>query len=163
MTRRVRAAQRPAFGYSLGASLLLHAGLVVLTVIAVRDSAGDTLARPPVYKVSLVAAPAGPRQMGVVRPPTSEPAPTPPPEPQPPPPAPHRLTQEDVFAARREILGGAKGPAPAALHQVHAAVGVERLQFREQPRNIGTFRQQSSQVASAQGLRGREERRLEEP
>jgi protein TonB len=91
MTRRVRAAERPAFGYSFGASVLLHAGLIALAMLAARSSSGETLARPPVYKVSLVAAPAGPRQVGVVRPPTSEPAPTPPPEPVPPPPAPEQV------------------------------------------------------------------------
>ncbi|HLV27360.1 MAG TPA: TonB C-terminal domain-containing protein [Gemmatimonadales bacterium] len=87
MAQRARAAERPALGYTLGASVLLHAGLVALTMLAVRSTAGDGLARPPVYKVSLVAAPAGPRQMGVVQPPASEPVPAPA-EPQPAPPAP---------------------------------------------------------------------------
>jgi len=70
---------------------VLHVSLAALALVAVRESAGDTLGRPPVYKVSLVAAPAGPRQMGVVRPPTPEPTPLPTPEPQPTPPAPEQV------------------------------------------------------------------------
>lgn len=91
MARRTRAAARPRLGLPLGVSVLLHAALVALATLVVQQSAGETLARPPVYKVSLVAAPAGPRQMGVVRPPAAEPAPPPPPEPQPTPPAPEQV------------------------------------------------------------------------
>lgn len=90
MRFRSRASARPALSLSLGASVLLHVSLVALAMLAVRESAGDNLARPPVYQVSLVAAPPGPRQMGVVRPPAADPVP-PPAEPTPPPPAPAQV------------------------------------------------------------------------
>jgi periplasmic protein TonB len=53
--------------------LLLVAGLLV-------GRARSTITPPPTYRVTLIAAPAGPRQVGVVqqRPPSPEPTPTPP-------------------------------------------------------------------------------------
>jgi protein TonB len=53
--------------------LLVAAGLLV-------SRSGKSVATPPTYRVSLVAAPPGPRQIGVVRetPPEPTPAPTPP-------------------------------------------------------------------------------------
>jgi outer membrane biosynthesis protein TonB len=64
---------------TLGVSLLLH--LAVAIPIALAGSA-EPAARPPIYRVDLVAAPAGPRQEGIVapqpQPPPREAAATPP-------------------------------------------------------------------------------------
>jgi outer membrane biosynthesis protein TonB len=62
----------PPLGRAVAVSLALHAGLVVAAVLVMR---GDQLALPPVYKVDLVAAPAGPRSVGQVQPPSARPAP----------------------------------------------------------------------------------------
>lgn len=56
---------RAALGGPLAASVLLHGGLIALVVLL---AAGDRVALPPVYKVDLVAAPAGRRQVGQVQP-----------------------------------------------------------------------------------------------
>jgi outer membrane biosynthesis protein TonB len=60
-------------------SLVLHASVVAAAIIISRES---VVALPPVYKVDLVAAPAGPRAIGSVseapaKPPTETPAPVP--------------------------------------------------------------------------------------
>ncbi|HEX6535081.1 MAG TPA: TonB C-terminal domain-containing protein [Gemmatimonadaceae bacterium] len=65
----------------LGISLLLHAALVAALVL-LRPPAPP--ARPPMYRVNIVAAPPGPRAAGVVTPPESRPAPEPE-QPAPPP------------------------------------------------------------------------------
>jgi outer membrane biosynthesis protein TonB len=59
-----------------GVSALLHVAVVV-ALVAVQS--GDGAVRPPVYRVTLVAAPPGPRAAGVVNPPQTAPAETPPP------------------------------------------------------------------------------------
>jgi TonB family protein len=62
-------------------SLLLHVSAVALLLVFRGDG---PVARPPIYRVDLVAAPAGPRQEGVVapraqpQPPRAEPTPPPP-------------------------------------------------------------------------------------
>ena len=67
-------------GGPLGVSVVLHAS-VIAAAIFVRP--GPPKALPPVYKVNLVAAPAGERAIGAV---TEKPAPAPPPTPVTPPP-----------------------------------------------------------------------------
>ena len=68
-------------GTPMGLSLALHAAVVGLLIVR-RPSAPPVL--PPVYRVDLVAAPAGPRAPGIVPPkpqpiqPAAEPAPIPP-------------------------------------------------------------------------------------
>lgn len=61
--RRVR--ERARLTPTLGVSLLLHLAVAVPLVLARPDRAP---ARPPIYRVDLVAAPPGPRQAGVVTP-----------------------------------------------------------------------------------------------
>ncbi len=53
-----------------GVSLALHATLVALVVIGFRKGPPEAL--PPIYKVNIVAAPAGPRAIGVVQPEAAE-------------------------------------------------------------------------------------------
>lgn len=67
-------------GAPLGASLLLHAG-VLAALFTLKPSA--PAAMPPMYRVNIVAAPPGPRAAGVVRP---RETPAPPPEEAAPPP-----------------------------------------------------------------------------
>ena len=61
---------------------LVWSGLFHLLVVAglLIGRARERVATPPTYRVTLIAAPAGPRQIGVVRetPPAPEPTPTPP-------------------------------------------------------------------------------------
>jgi periplasmic protein TonB len=63
-------------GSSLALSVGLHALLIVAAVVF-RPAAPPPM--PPVYKVELIAAPAGPRAMGAVDPVQEAPTPTPPP------------------------------------------------------------------------------------
>ena len=64
---------------SLRAPFVLSALLHVVVVAAFLFSrASAPVARPPTYRVSLIAAPPGPRQIGVVRETPPEPTPTPP-------------------------------------------------------------------------------------
>ena len=72
---------RPALAVPLGVSAALHLTVAAALLLA-RPEAPRPM--PPVYKVDLVAAPPGPRAIGVVNPP---PAPSPPVQ-QPPPPRP---------------------------------------------------------------------------
>ncbi|HKG92957.1 MAG TPA: TonB C-terminal domain-containing protein [Gemmatimonadaceae bacterium] len=68
----------PLLGVPLGVSAALHVAIAA-AVFLLRPDAPPTL--PPVYRVDIVAAPPGPRQAGVVRPPESAPptaTPTPP-------------------------------------------------------------------------------------
>jgi periplasmic protein TonB len=67
-----RAASRSING-PLVLSAVLHAGIVAAMFLLRPPTPAP---RPPVYRVNLVAAPAGPRAAGVVQPPTPEPAPT---------------------------------------------------------------------------------------
>jgi periplasmic protein TonB len=75
--RRVR--ERARLAPTLGVSFLLHLAVAVPLLLARPDKAP---ALPPIYRVDLIAAPAGPRQAGIVTPqpqPQPEaPAPTPP-------------------------------------------------------------------------------------
>ncbi len=57
-------AARPSLKLPIGASLLLHAAAVT-ALIVLRPPPPPPL--PPVYRVQLIAAPAGPRAIGVVR------------------------------------------------------------------------------------------------
>ncbi len=74
---------RPSLRGPVGASLLLHAG-VLTALLVLRPPAAPIL--PPVYRVRLVAAPPGPRAVGVVRetpaPAKAVPKPAPPPKPR---------------------------------------------------------------------------------
>lgn len=72
---RERAAPRTLTGPLLW-SALVHAG-VLMAVLLVRGPAAP--ARPPLYRVNLVAAPPGPRAAGVVEPTTTPSPATPPP------------------------------------------------------------------------------------
>jgi protein TonB len=75
--RRVR--ERARLAPTLGVSLLLHLAVAVPLILA-RPARAP--ARPPIYRVDLIAAPPGPRQEGIVSPQPQaqpqEPAPTPP-------------------------------------------------------------------------------------
>ena len=75
--RRVR--ERARLGPTLGVSLLLHLAVGIPLFLARPEAAP---ARPPIYRVDLVAAPPGPRQEGIVtpqpRPQPQQPAATPP-------------------------------------------------------------------------------------
>ena len=57
----------------LGMSLALHGALVVIVLLSFRKEKTEAL--PPIYKVNIVAAPPGPRAIGVVQPPTATPKP----------------------------------------------------------------------------------------
>lgn len=82
MTRRRGPAQaaRTRYGFSAAVSAALHASVVVLVLVAGRGPSGPM---PPIYRVDLIASPAGPRAVGVV-PATPQPkAPETPPAPIP--------------------------------------------------------------------------------
>ena len=66
--------------------MALHATLVVLAVIGFRKGVPEAL--PPIYKVNIIAAPAGPRAIGVVQPEVAETPPVTPPTITPPAPSP---------------------------------------------------------------------------
>lgn len=70
----IRAAPRRALGAPIALSAVLHAGGAALLLLA-RPEAPP--ARPPMYKVNIVAAPTGPRAAGVVTPASTA---TPPPQ-----------------------------------------------------------------------------------
>jgi hypothetical protein len=78
---------------SLVWSALLHS-LVVAAVLFGRSH--EPVAAPPMYRVTLIAAPAGPRQVGVVRETPPEPVPTPAP------PAPAPVARATPEAGRRK-------------------------------------------------------------
>lgn len=104
---------RRSSGGALGAgpfgfSLALHA-LLIATLFVIRQPDPRILA--PVYKVDLVAAPAGPRAMGEVRPPRQEPEP--PPEPTtPPPPRPQPIAQDRMPPAPTQQQTRRQPPPP---------------------------------------------------
>ena len=58
-----------------GISVALHATLVALVALSFRK--GPPQALPPIYKVNIIAAPAGPRAIGVVQPEVAETPPLP--------------------------------------------------------------------------------------
>lgn len=58
-------ARTPRLTGALLASLALHGALVLSAILVLRQ---DRLSLPPVYRVDLVAAPAGPRSLGQVQP-----------------------------------------------------------------------------------------------
>lgn len=91
----------------------LHAALVVL---ALWISRGATEVLPPVYRINLVAAPAGPRSIGQVQP---DPAPTT----APPAPVPNRVEQIDKNPVRTEAP--TRRPTPPAATQVPNATRAE--------------------------------------
>ncbi len=66
----------------IGLSVALHLTLVAFALIGFRENPPESM--PPIYKVDIVAAPPGPRAIGVVQP---EPRPAPTPALPPPPPA----------------------------------------------------------------------------
>ncbi len=68
----------PRLTLPLGASALLHAA-VIAALVLLRPPAPPAM--PPVYRVNLIAAPAGPRAIGTVQdqPPVAPPKPVPPP------------------------------------------------------------------------------------
>jgi protein TonB len=88
-------------GVPIAISALLHVGIATAFVLAKPTPAP---ARPPVYKVNIVAAPPGPRQIGAV---TPTPPATPPPDAKPParaevtPPAPVLPPKTATAAPRR--------------------------------------------------------------
>ena len=102
-------------------SLAVHAVLVV-SLVGMRPAPRPVM--PPVYRVNLVAAPAGPRAVGVVRPPAATP---PPPTPAPTPPRPVTQspdvapTPRPVPPARRTPQQSTPTPATAAAKPAPAA------------------------------------------
>ena len=73
-----------------GASLALHATLVALIVLGFRK--GPPQALPPIYRVNIIAAPAGPRAIGVVQPEVAETPPVSAPTVAPPTPVPPKAS-----------------------------------------------------------------------
>ena len=66
-------------GVSLRTPIIVSAALhLVVAALFVLGRHGAPVAMPPTYRVNLVAAPPGPRQVGVVQPTPPAPAPTPP-------------------------------------------------------------------------------------
>jgi outer membrane biosynthesis protein TonB len=76
-----RRADKARLGGPLVLSAVAHIGILAAMVLA---RAPEPPMLPPIYRVTMVAAPRGPRQVGVVRPPApTPPAPTPAAEPAP--------------------------------------------------------------------------------
>lgn len=73
-----RAGARP-FGIPLTVSAVVHAVAAAALLLLKPDAPA---ALPPIYRVDLVAAPPGERQMGIVAPPAAQPPPTPTPPPR---------------------------------------------------------------------------------
>ncbi len=97
----------------LGASVALHA--VAGAVLFLLSRGSPSVVRPPLYRVDLVAAPAGPRAMGVVRPAPSVQPPAP--SPRPPPQrvaTPDPLPPVPVRAPEARPVPPASTPSPAA-------------------------------------------------
>ena len=93
-------------GGPLGVSAVLHASIIAAAIFA-RPAPPKAL--PPVYKVSLIAAPPGPRAIGEV---TPQPAPAPPPTPTPPPPR-AETNPRDMPAPTKPKPAPKKAAAPA--------------------------------------------------
>jgi periplasmic protein TonB len=88
-------------GSAFGAAAVLHVGFAA-ALIFVANTAPTVM--PPVYKVNIVAAPPGPRQIGIV-----PPTPT-----TPPPPTPEPVTPPPLTAPPPVVPTFTKKPAPAA-------------------------------------------------
>jgi len=87
-------------------SALLHLGIVAALVVS---RAPAHVPQPPTYRVNLVAAPPGPRQIGVVQPTPPEPVPAPAsPTPAPTPPAPTPPARETPEPERMKAPAKAK-------------------------------------------------------
>lgn len=93
-------------GGPLGVSAVLHASIIAAAIFA---RSAPPKALPPVYKVSLIAAPPGPRAIGEV---TPQPAPAPPPTPAPPPPR-AETNPRDMPAPTKPKPTPKKAAAPA--------------------------------------------------
>ena len=101
-------------GSSLGVSAAVHLGLAALVIWGLRP--GPPVVLPPIYKVNIVAAPAGPRAIGEVTPDPAPvtPAPTPPKmreTPSPVPPAPTKAAPTPT--TRATPVEGKPKAAPA--------------------------------------------------
>lgn len=103
MSAGVASADAVSLRGPIAMSVVLHA-LVVAALVVVRTPERPPMA--PMYKVSLVAAPPGPRQIGVVQPVPETPAPVQPT------PAPTPLSRETVDPER--MKAPAKKPPPRA-------------------------------------------------
>ena len=95
----------PTLRASLVWSALLHLAVAAAVVLG---STRDSVPTPPAYRVTLIAAPPGPRQVGVVREPEPEPAPTP----APPTPAPVTSASPTPAPPARETPEPARMKAP---------------------------------------------------
>ena len=84
-------------GSSFGAAALLHVGFVAALVFLANRSPS---VMPPIYKVNILAAPPGPRAIGIV-PPTPQAQPAPTPEPVPPPPLTAPPKVEPTFSPKK--------------------------------------------------------------
>jgi periplasmic protein TonB len=94
-------------GASLRAPIVASAVLHLVAASAFLLARGaPSIAAPPIYKVSLIAAPPGPRQIGVVQPTPPEPTPTPTPAPP---------------AASRTVPEPSRVPAPSKAKPVKTA------------------------------------------
>jgi periplasmic protein TonB len=100
-----RAASTMRLGGPMSVSVVLHASLIAAAIFA---RPGPPKALPPVYKVNLIAAPAGERAIGAV---TKEPAPTPPPTPVTPPPRAETNPRDMPTPTKPKVAK--KAPAPA--------------------------------------------------
>lgn len=102
------------FGGPLGVSVVLHLSAVALAFIASREQPMEAL--PPIYKVNIVAAPAGERAIGQV---TPEPAPVTPP-PAAAPVAPPKPTERAVPLTKRvaKKTAARSTPVPPAAEPV---------------------------------------------
>jgi outer membrane biosynthesis protein TonB len=106
---------RPSIAMPVGASVLFHAA-VITALFVLRPAAPPPM--PPAYRVQLVAAPAGPRQEGVVRespaPPEKEtPKPTPPLKAKPVPKTVPTVSKKPVAKAPPKVTKTTPAPAEA--------------------------------------------------
>ncbi len=99
-------------GPSAAVSLALHASLGLAAFLAVRR---DNAPLPPIYRINLIAAPAGPRSVGQVQPEPAVPAPQPS-TPAPPPPSVEAAAKNPVrtTAPNRRPTPAATTPVPNA-------------------------------------------------
>ncbi len=107
-----------------GISLALHATLVVVVVLGFRKGPPEAL--PPIYRVNIIAAPAGPRAIGVVQPEAAETPPVTAPTVTPPAPAPPKESpiptpkitpakpQPKATPVEKPAAAAPKTPAPKA-------------------------------------------------
>src|SRR5688572_3376027 len=103
-----RRASTVRLGGPLSVSVVLHASLIAAAFLA---RPGPARVLPPVYKVNLVAAPAGPRAIGEVPPTPTPPAPTP--LPTTPPPTRAEVNPRDMPAPAKPKTPAVRRPAPA--------------------------------------------------